>query len=96
MPLVLERHHCENDRDLDFADYRHQLWNETWDSSALRKIQLETLILAAFVRENLGVSEGLLSYDSQRLLARYDLVGSEWCDATTVRWSSRRNTSSTP
>jgi hypothetical protein len=72
MSLLLERHHYDNDRDLNFADYEFQLSNKTWDGSALRQIQLEVLVLAAFaLQETVGIRDGMLSYDMQRLLARY-------------------------
>jgi len=84
MPFVLERHQYENDRNLNFADYRYQLRNKTWDGSALRTIQLEALVLAAFVlHATLEIDQGMLSYDAQRLLARYDVVAGEWRDTTT-------------
>lgn len=84
MPTILERHQYENDRDLNFAAYRYQLSNKTWADSALRAIQLETLVLIAFVmHESLGISDAMLSYEMQRVLARYGVAGGEWCDTTT-------------
>lgn len=84
LPLVLDRHSLENDRDLNFENYRYQLWIKTWAGDALRIIQLEVLILAAFVlQQRLNICEGMLSYDRQRLLARYDLIDGHWCDLTT-------------
>ena len=82
--LVLEEHELENDRALNFHDYQYQLWNKTWDGSPLRSIQLETLVLAAFaLRTILGITDGMLSYDSQTLLARYALVDGQWTDTAT-------------
>ena len=84
LPFTLERHESENDRDLNFNDYQYQLWNKTWDGGTLRSIQVEVLILAAFVLQNsLGINDGLLSYDCQRVLARYAIVDGQWCDITT-------------
>jgi hypothetical protein len=81
--LALARNDMEDDRALNFSAYRYQLWNKTWDGDAMRSIQLETIVLAAFVlHELVGVNEGMLSYDAQRLLARYDVVDDAWCDLT--------------
>lgn len=45
---------------------------------------LDNQALAAFVlHEMLEIDQGMLSYDAQRLLARYDVVAGEWCDTTT-------------
>lgn len=72
MPFVLAEQRDEDDRELNFSAYRFQLWNKTWDGSPLRRVQLESLVLAAFVlRHELGIHEGMLTYESQRLLARY-------------------------
>jgi hypothetical protein len=84
MPTLLERHDYQDDRALNFTDYRYQLSNKTWADSALRRIQLETLVLIAFVlHETLGISNAMLSYEMQRVLARYGVAGEEWCDMTT-------------
>lgn len=82
--VVLERHQLVDDRSLNFSDYQYQLWSKTWDSAALRSIQLETIVLAAFVLYvTLDITDGMLSYETQRLLARYARVAGEWCDTTT-------------
>lgn len=79
--LVLELHQMEDDGELNFSDYRYQLWSKTWDGSGLRAIQLESLVLAALVLHNLvGISNGMLTYEGQRLLARYEVVDGRWSD----------------
>ena len=84
MPTLLERHDYQNDRNLNFTDYRYQLSNKSWAESPLRGIQLEALVLIAFVlHETLAISDAMLSYEMQRVLARYGVAGDEWCDTTT-------------
>lgn len=85
MPLVLEQHDMEDDHELNFSDYRYQMWNKTWDGSALRSVQLETLVLASFaLRTVLAVTDGMLSYEGQKLLARYALEDGRWCDSSSA------------
>jgi hypothetical protein len=70
-----------NDRDLNFEDYRYQLGNKAWSGSALRPIQVEVIACAAFVlQETLGIHQGMLCYEVQTLLARYDLRDGDWYD----------------
>ncbi len=84
MRMILERHDYETDRDLNVADYRYQLWNKTWDGSSMRRIQVEVLVLIAFVLyELVKIGDGMLTYEQQILLARYGVVDGEWCDTTT-------------
>jgi hypothetical protein len=79
---VLEQHDLVDDRDLKFSEYRYQLRNKTWDGSALRAIQLETLILAAFALHNaLRLTNGMLTYECQRLLAHYNVVDGRLSDS---------------
>lgn len=68
-----------------FPEYRYQLWNKTWAGSSLRSIQLEALVLAIFVlHEIVGITDGMLSYEMQRVLARYGTLDGVWCDTTTA------------
>ncbi|HEV7508028.1 MAG TPA: hypothetical protein VGS07_24300 [Thermoanaerobaculia bacterium] len=70
-----------NDRDLNFEDYRYQLSNKTSADSGLRPIQTEVIACSAFVLyEILGIHQGMLCYEVQTLLARYDLRDGDWYD----------------
>ncbi len=70
-----------NDGDVNFQDYRYLLGNKTWGESVLRPIQAEVIACAAFVlHETLGIHQGMLSYEVQTLLARYDLRDGDWYD----------------
>ena len=83
MEVTLRTEHgLVNDRDLNFEDYRYQIGNQTWAGSLLRPIQLEVIALTAFFLHStsLEIHRGMLSYDAQRLLARYEQRGEEWFD----------------
>lgn len=75
-------HSLENDRDLNFEEYRYLLGNKTWSGSPLRPIQVEVIALTAFFLHDtpLAIHRGMLSYDVQTLLARYEERGKEWFD----------------
>jgi hypothetical protein len=81
MELDLGRHSFENDRELNFEDYTYHLGIRTPIPDAdLRRMQIPAMVLIAhalFYRMNL---KGILVYDMQHLLARYedrlDLKGS--------------------
>src|SRR4051794_29123506 len=57
-------HELENDRDLNFEDYRYLLGNKTWASSPLPPVQVEVIALTAFFlhRTSLAIHRGMLSY----------------------------------
>lgn len=63
----------ENDRDMDFSSYRYHLCTRTAEPAAERlAYQLEATALVAYVLLSGGVArDGMLVYDAQRLLARY-------------------------
>jgi hypothetical protein len=71
-----------NDRDLDFESYRFVIGNKTWASNLdLLPIQLETLVIVMFVLfQRLGVDQGMLVYEVQRLLGRYEQRDGEWLE----------------
>jgi hypothetical protein len=81
MELSLSKHKFENDGELNFEDYTYCLSLRTpMPDADLRRIQILTMILIAYAlyyRLNL---KGMLVYDMQHLLARYedraDLKGS--------------------
>ena len=81
MELDLGQHSFENDRELNFEAYTYRLGIRTPIPDAdLRRIQIPAMVLIAyalFYRMNL---KGMLVYDMQHLLARYeeriDLKGS--------------------
>lgn len=73
MELDLERHSLENDRQLNIQDYRYRIGIRTpvpdWE---MRIIQVPAIVLIAytlFYRLNI---KGMLVYDVQHLLARYE------------------------
>ena len=83
MELTLRTEHdLVNDRTLNFEDYRYQIGNKTWSGSALRPIQIEVIALTAFLLHStsLAIHRGMLSYDVQTLLARYEERGEKWFD----------------
>lgn len=72
----------ENVGDLNMGDFRYNLGNTTW-SGPMRAspIQVEVMAEAAFLLYlRLGIHAGILTYDGQVLLARYDLIDGKWCD----------------
>jgi hypothetical protein len=75
LELTLAHHSLENDRDCDFEAYAFLLDTRTpIPDEDLRCYQLEATALAAFTLLRLGVAaNGILTYDVQRLLARYEV-----------------------
>lgn len=72
----------QNDRDLNFEDYRYELELRTpAPDGDLRPIQISVMALAAFaLHMRLGIHTGILVCEEQVLLARYDLLGDDWRD----------------
>lgn len=75
-------HELENDGELNFEDYRYILDTRTpIPDSDLRPIQVEVIVIAAFVlHQRLGINRGMITFDVQQLLARYEAVDGEWTD----------------
>ena len=73
MPLSFHTQTLENDRELNFQDYKYQIGLTTyWGSADLRDIQVSIVAFIAFLLYlRMQISEGILVYDVQRLLARY-------------------------
>lgn len=85
LPCVLGRNDYDDDGLIRWSDYRYQLSNSSAAGSTLRQIQMETLFLAMFaLRSSLGIEDGMLTYESQRVLARYAAVDGRWCDLETA------------
>jgi len=84
MELVFRADHgYVNDRDADFESYRFVIGNKTWGSDSLRSIQLETMFMVAFVlHQRLGIAQGMLVYEVQRVLGRYEEREGEWLEST--------------
>jgi hypothetical protein len=82
MKLTLWAHTLDNDGDLIFEDYRYRIGNKTWADSPLLAIQVEVIALIAYFLHDtpLNIHRGMLSYDMQTLLARYEERGDGWCD----------------
>lgn len=75
-------HGFENDRELNFEDYPFVLINKTWSGPMrMAPIQVEAMGLTAFfLHRRFGIHRGILSFDSQVLLARYGLADGIWFD----------------
>ena len=85
LPCVLGRNDYDDDRLIRWSDYQYQLSTTSAAGSALRRIQMETLFLAAFaLHASLGIDDGMLTYESQRVLARYGVIDGLWCDLETA------------
>ncbi len=74
MPFSLHTHNLENDRELNFQDYKYQIGLTTyWGSADLRQMQALIVASIAFLLyRRMQISEGILVYDVQRLIARYE------------------------
>lgn len=82
MEFSLSTNNLENDRDVNLKDYAYELSTRTpWALAHLRAIQVQTLALAAFVlHTELGIHEGMLTHESETVLARYQMRGTTWYD----------------
>src|SRR5215475_335497 len=73
MELSLSSHNFENDRDLNFEEYTFYLSLRTpWGLAALRGMQLSAMAYIAYVLYFGYKVTGMLVYDLQILLARYE------------------------
>src|SRR5262249_26382886 len=74
-------HGLVRDGELNFDDYRYILNTRTpIPDGDLRPVQVEVMVIAAYVlHRRLGISQGMLTFDVQLLLARYEVDG-EWID----------------
>jgi hypothetical protein len=73
MELSLEPYTEENDGDLEFEAYNHQLsFRTSWGGAHWRPIQLPTMLAAIYVLHQRFGYTGMLVYDLDILLARYD------------------------
>ncbi len=74
MPFDFHTNTLENDGQLNFQDYKFQIGLTTyWGSADLRQMQILTVASIAFLfYRRMQISEGILVYDLQRLLARYE------------------------
>jgi hypothetical protein len=92
MELTLRTDHgLKRDGELNFEDYQFVLDTRTpIPDSDLRPIQVEVMVVAAYVlHRRLGIDQGMLTFDVQRLLAHYEVVDGEWTDkvsGTAVRF----------
>ena len=83
MELTLQRDHgLENDRECNFEDYVYILDTRTpIPDGDLRPIQMETMAILAFLlHKRLSISNGLLAFDVQVPLARYEVRDGAWYD----------------
>jgi hypothetical protein len=77
-----EDHGLVNDGELRFEDYRFLLGTHTaWGSDAIRLFQTEIVAISAYTLHcHLGVTDGVIIYDLQRVVAQYQLVAGVWTD----------------
>jgi hypothetical protein len=75
MELALESPHAyPSSGELRCADYRHVVATRTGGHATSRPIQLAaTAMLPVLLHAHLGITRGMLVYDGQILLARYDV-----------------------
>jgi hypothetical protein len=80
-------HHLEDDGDLDFTAYRYQLDTRTPAGAAdNREVQLGLMaMLPSILQLRAGITSGMLVYDTQRLLARYEMRGNKFFDTVSGR-----------
>ena len=73
MPFSFHTHNFENDGEINFQDYRYEIGVKTyWGSADLRSIQVSIVsFIANVLYRRMKISDGILVYDTQRLLARY-------------------------
>ena len=73
MPLSFYAHRLENDGEINFQDYKYEIGVTTYSGGAdLRNIQvLIVSLIANVLYRRMKVSEGILVFDAQLLLARY-------------------------
>jgi hypothetical protein len=83
----LSTHQLENDGDLDFTTYRYELDTRTsFGDADLREVQLGLMaILPSILQLRAGITNGILVYDVQRLLARYEMRGKDFFDSVSGR-----------
>jgi hypothetical protein len=74
MELDLSKHSLENDGELDFQDFKYQLGiRSPLPEADLRTMQIPALVLIAYALfRRMGIA-GMLVYDVQILLARYEI-----------------------
>ena len=73
MELSFGTHDLENDLELNFEDYKYEIDIRTpWGNAALRDIQVPAVAFIAKVLYGGLKITGMLVYDIQKLLARYE------------------------
>jgi len=83
LEISLWAHDLEDDRDLDFTTYRYELSTRTPAGDGdIRELQLGVMaMLPSILQCRAGITSGILVYDVQRLLARYEMRGDKFFDA---------------
>lgn len=72
MELGLDEHNLENDREMDFENYRFQIGIRTpLPDADFRPLQLPTMAFVTYALYRRMEVTGMLVFDSQLLLARY-------------------------
>jgi hypothetical protein len=81
----LSEHAFDDDRELNFSAYRYQFGTRTAAGVAdLREIQLGLMTFLPFVLyRRASISGGMLVYDIQQLLARYEVRDGRFYDTVT-------------
>jgi hypothetical protein len=83
----LSIHSLDDDRDLEFTAFRYVLDTRTPVPDAdFRDLQLGIMAtLPALLHRRAGIVDGMLVYDVQRLLARYELRHDEFFDTVSAQ-----------
>jgi hypothetical protein len=73
MELSFNEHSLVNDQELDFENYRFQLGSRTpWPDAEFRKMQMPVMVFLVFALFKRLRITGLLVYNVQIILARYE------------------------
>ena len=80
-------HHLEDDGELDFTSYRYEFDTRTPAGAGdFRQIQLGLMaLLPSVLQLRAGVTGGILVYDAQRVLARYEMRDGTFFDTVSNR-----------
>lgn len=65
--------YLENDRNLDFESFKYELdFRTAWGNAQMRPIKLPAMLMVIYTLHQLYGITGMLVYDVQILLARYE------------------------
>jgi hypothetical protein len=87
LETTLRIHHLEDDDDLDFTRHRYELDTRTPAGDGdIREIQIGLMaMLPSVLQLRASITSGILVYDVQRLLARYEVRDENFFDTISNR-----------